>query len=92
MPGDDSHCGSNAFETAAATRFQNEPLSIIRAEHCPAAGARHHGVARALYREAELDELRSLVLKVRATSPDSVLANMADAKIGRATPLRGGDL
>jgi hypothetical protein len=44
-----------------------------------------------LYPTAVLAELSALVRRVRATSPDSALADVADAKIGRIVALRRGD-
>jgi hypothetical protein len=44
-----------------------------------------------LYPTAVLAELSALVRRVRATSPDSALADIADAKIGRIVALHGGD-
>lgn len=43
------------------------------------------------YPAAVLMELSVLVRRVRATSPDSALAGIADAKIGRIVALHGGD-
>jgi hypothetical protein len=44
-----------------------------------------------LYPAAVLAELSILVHHVRATSPDSALAAIADAKIGRSIALGGND-
>jgi hypothetical protein len=44
-----------------------------------------------LYPAALLAELSILVRHVRATSPDSALAAIADAKIGRSIALGGND-
>lgn len=44
-----------------------------------------------LYPTAILAELSALVRSVRATSPDSALAEIADAKIGRILARGGGD-
>ena len=44
-----------------------------------------------LYPTAVLAELSALVRRVRATSPDSALADVANAKIGRIIALHGGD-
>jgi hypothetical protein len=44
-----------------------------------------------LYPTAVLAELSALVRCVRATSPNSALADLADAKIGRIIALRDGD-
>jgi predicted ATP-dependent serine protease len=43
-----------------------------------------------LYPTAVLAELSALVRRVRATSPDSALAAVANAKIGRIIALDGG--
>jgi predicted ATP-dependent serine protease len=44
-----------------------------------------------LYPTAVLAELSALVRRVRATSPDSALADIADAKIGKIIALYGGN-
>jgi hypothetical protein len=44
-----------------------------------------------LYPAAVLAELSALVRRVRATSPDSALADIADAKIGRILAPGGSD-
>jgi hypothetical protein len=43
------------------------------------------------YSAAVLAELSALVRRVRVVSPDSILAGIADAKIGRSIGLGGGD-
>ena len=45
-----------------------------------------------LYPAAVLAELSALVRSVRAISPESVLADIADAKIGRSLGRSGGDI
>jgi len=44
-----------------------------------------------IYSAAVLAELSALVRRVRVISPDSILADIADAKIGRSIGLGGGD-
>jgi hypothetical protein len=44
-----------------------------------------------LYPTAVLAELSALVRRVRSTSPNSALADLADAKIGKIIALRDGD-
>jgi len=44
-----------------------------------------------LYSAAVLAELGALVRRVRVTSPDSILADIAEEKIGRSTGFGGSD-
>lgn len=98
---DEINCHSNRFLATAGTttaitdQLSSRPingLAIRIVEIRPMlinAMDRMLGVDHSQYSPDVLAELSALVRRVRATSSDSVLADIADAKIGRIVALYG---
>ena len=98
---DKINCQSNRFLATAGTtttisdRSSSQPINEFSIQVAEIrsmlinAMDRMFGVDHSQYSPDVLAELSALVRRVRATSPDSVLADIADAKIGRIIALCG---
>jgi hypothetical protein len=98
---DEINCPSNRFLTTAGTitaiadQSSSRPINEFAIQIVEIrsmlinAMDRMFGVDHSQYSPDVLAELSALVRRVRATSPDSVLADIADAKIGRIIALCG---
>jgi hypothetical protein len=98
---DEINCHSNRFPATAGTTTAITDQSSSRPKNELAiqiveirlmlinAMDRMFGVDHSQYSPDVLEELSALVRRVRATSPHSVLADIADAKIGRIVALYG---
>jgi type IV secretory pathway TrbF-like protein len=102
MPNEINHRRSRFLETASILMAGADPTSatyedalsspIVEVQLTPDAGMnRAIKTNNNRYPADVLAELSILVRNVRATSPDSALAAIADAKIGRSIALGGND-
>ena len=102
MSDETNHRRSRLLDTASISIAGADPSSVTHADALSSPAVEVHltpndGINRMLktdnklYPAAVLAELSILVRNVRAVSPDSVLAAMADSKIGRSIALGGND-
>jgi hypothetical protein len=96
-----NHRRNRFSETGAMAIAATDQSSVSRTNSCSAQFVRTHGVSddgmkqmlkadNTFYPTTVLAEMSALVRNVRATSPDSALAAIADAKIGSSIALSGG--